>query len=256
MGWRSLLAFILLALVAGAGGYAWLGSAGLLPWNAPEAPLPPVEPDIAPADTVVVPPAFAAPVIVQPGASQAEGQLLVLQARRAIEAGRPLGELAANLQLRFGQSQPQALATIIRDGKAPISNAALLADFNALASELERPVMTQWDYFRSELASLFVIRAGEAVPTAAGLRSEQIRKAIIAGNIAEAVALVRKMPGAVKAGDWLVKANRAIAVHQALDLLAQSVALTPVLPAPVPEAAPAPGPALETGAPSPAGPTS
>jgi hypothetical protein len=234
MGWRSVLAFVVLALVAGAGGFAYLSSSSGLPWSEEQAVVLPEDPDLAPAPSSAIAPAFATPLILQPGATQAEGQLLVLQARRAIEAGRPLGDLGTSLQLRFGATQPQALATISNGVKAPISNAALLAAFDALAPLLEQPVTTTWDRMRAELSTMFVIRAGDSAPSEAGQRTEEIRKAIIAGDIATAAAKVRKMPGAVKAGEWLVTANRAIAVHQALDLLAQSAAAPPPAPAPAP----------------------
>ena len=93
--------------------------------------------------------------------------------------------------------------------------------------------------------TLFVVRSGNAEPTATQQRIEKIREHIIAGDIADAAASVRKLPGGIKAGDWLVSANRAIAVHQALDLLTQSVAIPPPVLVPAPAAAPAlvPGPA-------------
>jgi hypothetical protein len=169
--------------------------------------------------------------------------LLVSNARQAIQAGKPLGDLASRLQLSFGQSQPQALATIANGVKQPVSNAALLSGFDAIAPQLQWPTGTAWDRMQYEARTLFVLRSGDAKPGSGATRIDAVRRLIISGDIAAAAKQVRAMPGAALAADWLVRASRAIAVHQALDILAQSAALPPpaaVVPQPMIEAPAAP----------------
>lgn len=257
MGWRSVVVFMILALVAGAGGFAWLNSTGTMPWRENASVKLPDAADLDGAPNGVSVAGLATPIIVQPVATQAETQLLVSQARRALEAGQGLGNLQVALQARFGQSQPQALAAILDSARQPLSNAQLLAGFDAIAPELVKAQGTTWERLQMEANTLFVLRPGDSKPTPTQQRVQTIREHIIAGHIADAVAAVRKLPGAVKAGDWIVTANRAIAMHRTLDQLAQSMpppALAPVPdPAPVPMAVPdiAPDPAL----PLPAAPT-
>jgi hypothetical protein len=232
MSWRSVIALLVLGIAGGAAGFAWLSSNGnilSLDASAP-AKMQPEEEEITAPIT-----AFPTPPIIEPTASQAEALLLISNARDAIEAGRPLGDLGSKLQLNFGQRQPQALAIIANGVKQPISNAALLDGFDAISSELLLPIGTSWDRVQYETRNLFIIRAGDAKPDKASNRIANIRQLIIAGDIATAAQLVRVMPGAARASGWLKQANGAIAVHQALDLLNQSVAM--LAPASMPAAA-------------------
>ncbi len=221
MSWRSVLALLLLAFVGGGIAFAWLNSDGQMPWDAQKAPiadaLEAVEQSAA-SSTIALP----APTIIQPSASQAEAALLVVSARQALAAGKPLGDLANRLQVTFGQSQPQALATIIAAARQPISNVKLLDGFDAITPQLLQPGGTAWDRGRYELANLFVIRRGDAPPSAMAMRIKRVREAIIAGDIDVAAKAVRAMPGADHARIWLLDANRAIAVDRAFDTLQQS----------------------------------
>lgn len=224
MNWRSVTLLLVVAFAAGAVGFAWLESKGSMAWmeTKTEAKSVPAEPDMPPTIT-----AFTTPPVIQPSASQAEALLLISNARRSIEGGKPLGDLGSRLQLTFGQTQPQALAVIANGIKQPVSNAALLAEFDVLAPTLAAPNGTAWDRMQYEMSTLFVLRSPDAKPAVAATRNAEIRKLIIAGDIAGAVKLVRAMPGAANGADWLSKANKAIAVHAALDALNQSALLPP-----------------------------
>jgi hypothetical protein len=233
MSWRSVVALLVVAFVGGALAFAWLNSDGSMPWTesaeseaiAPEeANAPP-----APAATITLP----APTIIQPSGSQAEALLLVLNARRAIEAGKPLGDLTTRLQVTFGQTQPQALATINSAAREPLSNATLLEDFDAIAPRLSQPTGTAWDRARYELATLFVLRRADAKPTALAARVNRAREALMLGDIAAAARTVKALPAREAAYGWLAEANRAIAVRQALDALDRSAALAVPPPPPV-----------------------
>ena len=232
MNWRSVVALLILGFAGGAAGFAWLSSEGSLPWaeRKPNVPVLADQPD-----PPLPAPAFATPTVVQPSASQAEAMLLVVRVRNAIAAGKPLGDLGSRLQVTFGQAQPQALAAIANGARQPVSNAELLDGFEAIAPKLGRPEGSFWDRAQFELRTLFVLRSGDARPNANSMRIERIRAMIVAGDIAEAAQAVRAMPGAAFATDWLTSANRAIAVHRALDALNQAVAMPapPLAPPPL-----------------------
>jgi hypothetical protein len=231
MSWRSVLGLLLLAFAAGAAGFAWLSSEGGVPWaqTTKSVAALPEDADVPPPIT-----GFAAPSIIQPSASQAEAALLVMSARRAIEAGKPLGDLGSRLQASFGQSQPAAIAAIASGVRKPVSNAALLAGFDGIAPQLILPTGTAWERMRYEFNTLFVLRSRDIKPTASATRIDRIRQHIIAGEIADAAKLVRSLPGAAQATDWLADANRAIAVHRALDSLGQAAIAVAPPPAPSP----------------------
>jgi hypothetical protein len=231
MNWRSVTALLVIAFIAGGAGIAWLSSTTTLPWEDAKAQVLPAAP--------VAPPTLATPVgatLVLPSASQAESMLLVLSARRAIETGKPLGELGNRLQASFGQNQPRAVATIAQATQRPVSNASLLASLDAIAPKLVLPVGSSWDRIQYEAATLFVIRSAAAKPKLTETRMAKARDAIIAGDVAEAARIVRTLPGAANAKDWLIQANHAIAVHQALDTLSGAALATSAPPLPTPSA--------------------
>jgi hypothetical protein len=58
-------------------------------------------------------------------AARAEGLLIAFSARRALDRGSPLGYLEGELRLRFGDTQPRAVATIVNAANAPITIADL-----------------------------------------------------------------------------------------------------------------------------------
>ena len=234
MSWRSIAALLILAFAGGAGGFAYLSSNGQLPWSAATAPVAAIEAEPK-EDAATLAPAvsYAVPSIIQPSASQAEAMLLVREVRDSIEAGKALGPLGSRLQVTFAASQPQALAIISNAARQPISNAQLLAGFDSISPQLVLPVETLWDRMRRETNSLFVLRSHDAPLTASAARIERIRGLIISGDIARAAQLVRAMPGAASASDWMGDAARAISVQQALDQLSRSAATPPPPPPPV-----------------------
>jgi hypothetical protein len=245
MSWRSVIALLLLAFVGGGAAFAWLSSDGRMPWDAEKAPiaaaLEDMEASVA-ANAVALP----APTIIQPSATQAEAALLVLSARRLLEAGKPLGEVGNRLQVTFGQVQPRALAAIMSAARQPVSNAILLDGFDAIMPKLLQPNGTAWDRGQYELAHLFVIRRGDAPPTAMAMRIQRTREQIIAGDIESAVKTVRALPGAENAREWLVEADRAITARRALDVLAQGALAPPPVPIAPVEPAPSLAPVVTT----------
>ena len=99
-------------------------------------------------------------------ADRAEGMLLALAARRAIETGRPLGVVEGMLRDRFGGTQPKAVTTLITAAQTPITLGALSQEFDRLAPTLREPQAKEsfFQNLRRELGDLFVVTSGPERP--------------------------------------------------------------------------------------------
>lgn len=199
--------------------------------------------------------------------ARAEALLVALAARRALERGAPLGYLADQLKLRFGNAQPGAVATVIDAAQNPVTLDRLAGQFDALAPSLINAPQGEsgWDQFTRELSGLFVIRHGAGPSAQPEQRLERIRLLLRTGQIDAALADVQRLPGASAAADWTQAAGRYAAAQRALDLIETTALLeterlrtgtgTPVqqpglnaptapsAPTPTPAPAPAPAPA-------------
>lgn len=252
-GGRIALASALLAFVVGAGGVGYLAWSGLLPWKAqgPDAALvrPLAQPVPSPsaaasASPVQVPVAEAAMAVrivaleqrlaqidlraqaASGNAARAEGLLVALAARRALDKGVPLGYLEDQLRLRFGTRHLNEVNVVADAAKNPVTLDKLLADLETLAPKLSgAPARGDfWATARSELGSLFVVRHDSAPSPAPQNRIERARLMLISGKVKEAVAEVQALPGAASARDWTDAASRFATSRAALDLL-ESAAL-------------------------------
>ena len=97
-------------------------------------------------------------------AARAEGLLIASAVRRSVERGAPLGYLEDQLKLRFGNAQPNAVATLAEVSRSPVTLDALEQGLVALEPSLidmprDANVVTR---VRDELSSLFVIRRASA----------------------------------------------------------------------------------------------
>ncbi|MFN6935038.1 MAG: mitofilin family membrane protein [Tsuneonella sp.] len=153
-------------------------------------------------------------------ASRAEGLLIAFATRRAIERGAELGYLGDQLRLRFGDAQPNSVATVIEFARDPVTLDVLLARLDGLGSQLEatenQPTFAR---LRSELASLFVIRRETTPSPQPSRRLERARMFLESGRVDKAIGEVEQMPGAQSAASWLVDARRYERAQQALDLI-------------------------------------
>ncbi|MEJ6011631.1 hypothetical protein [Novosphingobium aquae] len=250
-GGRIALASALLAFVLGAGGVGYLAWAGMLPWKAqgpdpmlvrPLAqPAPSASPGTAPVQVPVAEAAMAVRIVAleqrlaqidlraqaaSGNAARAEGLLVALAARRALDKGVPLGYLEDQLRLRFGTRHMSEVNVVAQAAKNPVTLDKLLADLETLAPKLSgAPVRGDfWAAARSELGSLFVVRHDDAPSPAPQNRIERARLMLISGKVKEAVAEVQALPGAAAARDWTDAASRFATSRAALDLL-ESAAL-------------------------------
>lgn len=160
-------------------------------------------------------------------AARAEALMVAFAARRALDRGAPLGYLEDQLRLRFGNAQPNAVATVIEAGKSPVTLDQLLAGLDSLAPALTEAPPTEgaWSRLKRELAGLFVIRR-EAAPSPAPVAIlTHARIMLEAGRIEDATAELRRLPGAAGATDWFTAARRFDDAHRALDVLETSAVL-------------------------------
>lgn len=162
-------------------------------------------------------------------ATRAEGLLIAFAARRLVEKGAPLGYVADQLKLRFGDAQPNAVNTIIEAAKQPLTLDELVGRLDTLAPALaNRPSGGDtWARGWQELSSLFVVRR-DAAPSAdpRGL-IEKARAMLASGRVENAIIEVERMPGAGEARGWTVAARRYVRTQQALDLIETAAMLEP-----------------------------
>jgi len=162
-------------------------------------------------------------------AARAEELLIAAAARRAVERGAPLGYLADQLKLRFGDSQPNAVQTLLEASQAPVTLEALQQQLGALAPALSAAPRdsASLSRLRAELSNLFVIRKASTPSPAPQRRLERAMREVAAGQIEAAIGEVQHMPGQAAARDWLTQAQRYVRAQRALDLIETAAILTP-----------------------------
>ncbi|EZP56158.1 hypothetical protein [Sphingomonas sp. RIT328] len=176
-------------------------------------------------------------------AGRAEGLLVAVAARRALDRGTGLGYLEEQLRNRFGTAQPRAVATVIDAARQPVTLEDLRQGLDAIASEIATVSGDNWwARLRRELGSLVVLRkAGTPSPRPAD-RLARARRLLEGGQVEAARAEVARLPGAGDAGNWMQAANRYVDARHALDQI-ENAALVVAPAKPTVTAAPADVPA-------------
>lgn len=161
-------------------------------------------------------------------AARAEGLLIAFATRRAVERGAELGYLADQLRLRFGDSWPNAVRTIITFSRDPITLDVLQARLDGLGPQLrEREGINSWTDLRRELGELFVIRRESTPSPQPERRLTRAKRFLESGRINSAIGEVRNMPGAAKAEAWIADAERYAAAMDALETIETAAVLDP-----------------------------
>lgn len=162
-------------------------------------------------------------------AARAEGLLIASAARRTVERGAPLGYLEDQLKLRFGNAQPNAVATLSEVSRSPVTLDALeqgLAGLEPSLVDLPRDTNVV-SRVRQELSNLFVIRRVSAPSPAPERRYERARVFLETGRAEAAIGEVERMPGHEAAREWLALAQRYVRAQRALDLIETAAILEP-----------------------------
>lgn len=235
---KHIILLLVLAFVGGAGASWWLADRyGWLesdpPTAAPSAPLPTPAQPVAPLVADSTPPSMDS-AIAAGNAARAEGLLVVVATRRAIESGASLGYLTDQLRFRFGASQPQAVQTLIQTSQSPVTLQALQSELRAIEPLLLTGSRdeTLWATLKREFSELFVLRTSDSPPPAPTQRMLRAHALVESGNMSAAVSEISAMPGASDAAaqSWLARARKYDNVHKALDRLERSALAAPVLP--------------------------
>lgn len=162
-------------------------------------------------------------------AARAEGLLIAFASRRAIERGAPLGYLADQLRLRFGEARPNAVQTVIDAAQDPVTLDRLVARLDGLAPILNDAPADE-DVFTMlgrEISSLFIVRREDTPSPVGERRLERARLFLESGRIEAAVQEVRSLPNAVEAEQWIADAERFAAAQRALETLETAAVLDP-----------------------------
>lgn len=249
---KHILILLLVAFAGGVIGAGWLAQS-LGYWDgsfsaktqtpatiSAPASAPPIASNLAPVDAVAsienrLTQINADAAAASGNAARAEGLLVAFAARRAVDSGAPLGYLADQLRLRFGSSQPQAVATILAASQAPVTLETLQGELLGLDSALVTGDLEGgiWVNVKREFSELFVLRKEGAPSPAPTQRLARAHTQVESGNISGAIAEVSAMPGAGVAQSWLARARRYAQARAALDVLERSAIATPA-PQPAP----------------------
>jgi hypothetical protein len=162
-------------------------------------------------------------------AGRAEALLVAFAARRALDRGVQLGYIEALLRDRFGDSQPQAVATVLTAAHQPVTLQQLRAQFQDIAPHLAGggPEQSWWTAFRTELGGLITIRREGTPSTMPSDRLRRAERALDAGQVEVALLEVLRLPGRDNAKDWIAQARRYVAARQALDTIETAALLEP-----------------------------
>lgn len=162
-------------------------------------------------------------------AARAEGLLVAFAARRLVERGAPLGYLENQLQLRFGNAQPNAVRTIVNGSRNPVTLDSLRLGLEKLATVAvaEPETLSTWERLQTEFARLFVLRNASAPSPQPEIRLDRARLLLDDGRVEAAAALVSRLPNREGVEPWLAQAQRYVAMHDALDLIETAALLEP-----------------------------
>jgi len=166
-------------------------------------------------------------------ADRAEGLLVAFAARRALDRGVTLGYIEGLLRERFGDSQRQAVATIITASRQPVTLEELQDGLLQVGPQLRGGGADQnwWTALRGEMGGLITVRKAGTPSTLPAERLRRATRRLEAGKVDVALAEILRMPGRGEAADWIAKARRYNGARRALDTIETAALLDPRNPA-------------------------
>jgi hypothetical protein len=167
-------------------------------------------------------------------ADRAEGLLVAFAARRALDRGVALGYIEGLLRQRFGDTQRQAVATIITASRQPVTLEELRDGLAEIGPELTGggPEQNWWTALREELGELVSIRRAGTPSTIPAERLRRAERALASGQVDVALAEVLRLAGRDEGSEWIAKARRYVLARRALDRIETAALLEPRLPPP------------------------
>lgn len=163
-------------------------------------------------------------------AAKAEAILVAFAARRALDRGLPLGPMEAQLRVRFAETQPNAVESILSASARPVTQEDLLQRLDAMRPVAMADDSAGWlTRMGHSLSSLIVIRSSDAPSAAPVRRFERAQRAVAGGRVDEAIPDIMAMPGARNAlvQQWLDDARRYNDARRALDLIETAAIVEP-----------------------------
>ncbi len=160
-------------------------------------------------------------------ANRAEAIMTAFAARRALDAGRPLGYVEAALRARFGDAQPKAVATIVNAAAEPVTLADLRLGLDDISLRSGQREEGWWNAFLRELRGAAVIRHAKAPSPAPELRLMRARRAVETGQVDVAIEEMEAIEQQPAITDWLQLARRWNEAHRALDVIEAAAILEP-----------------------------
>jgi hypothetical protein len=161
-------------------------------------------------------------------AGRAEGLLVAMAARRALDRGVALGVIEALLRDRFGSSQPQAVATVITVAREPITLDQLQDGLARIAPQLAGGGgggENWWQSTRRALGTLFVVRRADAPSQLPEDRVTRAQTQLEIGHVDGALVEVARLSDHRLADPWIAEARRYVAARRALDTIETSALL-------------------------------
>lgn len=248
-----LLLVALLAFLLGGGLVGWLVAQGRLTLAPTRAIAAPANPALSEARVAVLEARLAA-IDRQANAeaattARAEALFTAFAARRAIEAGRPLGFIEGLLRQRFGAAQPGAVNAVIDNSRTPVTMDALASGLATINETLSVAALhpSLWDRMSNGFDNFLTLhREGPSPPPPSSLLPPA-EAALREGRADVAIALIQQLTPTPATQRWLAAARRYQAVREALDavdtaaLSATATAQTGPANGAAPTAAPPPG---------------
>jgi hypothetical protein len=162
-------------------------------------------------------------------ANRAEAIMVAFAARRALDAGTPLGYLEGQLRFLFGEAQPKAVATIVNAASDPVTTNKLRAGLEDIQAQSDQGSTNDgwWSSVLSAFGSLAEIRHASAPSPEPEQRLARARRAVEAGQIESAIGEVAALPPQPAIAQWLEQARRYNEARRALDVVEAAAILEP-----------------------------
>ena len=162
-------------------------------------------------------------------ADRAEGLLVAFAARRALDRGVALGYIEGLLRQRFGESQRQAVATIITASHQPVTLEELQEGLQEIGPQLTGvgPDQNWWNALKNEFSGLITVRKAGTPSTVPAERLRRATRRLESGQVDVALAEVLRMPGQAHASAWIADARRYVSARRALDTIETAALLDP-----------------------------
>jgi len=162
-------------------------------------------------------------------ANRAEAMLIAFAARRALDAGQPLGYVEGQLRLLFGDAQPKAVATIVNAAAEPVTLNTLRQGLEVVRDTAERgdPGEGWWSAAMRELHGLAIIRRADEPAPELHQRIARARLAVESGQVEAAIEEISALTEQPETAQWLEQARRYKEARRALDVIEAAAVLEP-----------------------------